>query len=109
MVDIKNTLEEQGWKLERESGTAFFFNHAPWIAPKAYLHVVFRGASPSALSEVGDLMDLPQSWKEILSIHNGAILYSGAMSVYGAHASGAVLNRSDLFEQLPFSIVGENR
>jgi len=109
MVDIKRVLEEQGWKLERESGTAFFFNFAPWIAPKAYLHIVFREADPSALNEVADPMRLPQSWQHTLSIQNGAILYSGAMKIYGVHASGSLLNRSDVFERLPFSIVGENR
>jgi hypothetical protein len=109
MVDIKKALEGQGWKLERESGTAFFYNFAPWVAPKAYLHIIFKGASASALSEVGNLMRLPQSWRETLLLQNGAVIFSGAMSVYGLHASGALLNRKDVFEGLPFSIVAENR
>ncbi len=108
-VDIKKILKDQGWKLERESGTAFFFNHAPWIAPKAYLHIVFKGAAPSALNDVGDLLHLPDSWRQMLAIQNGAILFSGSLSVYGVHASGALLNRRDVFEQLPYSIISENR
>ena len=108
-VDLKKALEDQGWKVERESGTALFYNFAPWIAPQAYLHIVFKGADHTALSEVGDLIGLPENWRETLSVQNGAILFSGAMSVYGVHAHGTLLNRMDVFERLPFSIVNENR
>lgn len=109
MVDIRTILEEQGWKIERESGTAFFYNFAPWIAPKAYLHIVFRGANASDLAEVGKYISLPKTWMDVLSQQNGAILFSGAMSIYGVHVPGTLLDRSNFFEQLPFSIVSENR
>jgi hypothetical protein len=108
-LEIKAILEAQGWRMERESGTAFFYNFAPWIAPKAYLHIVFREAATDALGEIGDLLDIPQSWRDTLSRQNGAILFSGALSVYGVHASGTLLNRKDVFERLPFSILDENR
>jgi hypothetical protein len=109
MVDIKGILKDQGWKIERESGTAFYFNFAPWVAPKAYLHTVFREADAPVLQEIGDELRLPQSWSDTLSQQNGAILFSGAMSVFGVYAPGTLLNRTDVFEQLPFSILSENR
>lgn len=93
-----------------ESDTAFFYNSAPWIAPKAYLHIVFRGASTDALDEVGrGQMRLPQSWLDTLTRQNGASLFSGAMDIYGLHSPGTLLNRSNIFEPLPFNVQSEAR
>jgi hypothetical protein len=109
MLDLRVLLESQGWTLERESKTAFFYNFAPWIAPKAYLHIVFKGADPSALEHLGETLQIPQNWLDHLAIQNGAILYSGALATYGVHTPGALLNRTDVFNRLPFSLVNENR
>lgn len=108
-LNIREILEAQGWKLERESSTAYFYNHAPWVAPFAYLHIVFKGAERGALNTIGDMLQIPESWRNVLSIQNGAILFSGAISFYGVHAPGTLLNRTDLFNRLPFSIEAENR
>lgn len=101
-------LTSQGWSLERESDTASFYNHAPWVAPQAYLHIVFKPASDAALSENGRLLPLPEIWQAQLALANGAMLYSGAMSIYGVVDSHALLNRTDLFNQQPFRIALEN-
>ena len=75
-----------------------------------YLHIVFKGGDSKVLDAVGDqLMRLPRSWLEALSVQNGSILFSGAMSLYGANSPTALLNRIDVFERLPFSIVDVNR
>jgi hypothetical protein len=108
-MNLTIALESQGWTVERESTTAYFYNRATWVAPMAYLHILFKGAQAEVLNEVGDLMDLPQMWRDVLSIQNGAILYSGAISLYGANSATALLNRRDVFEQSPFSLVNENR
>lgn len=108
-LNIREILEEQGWKMEHESATGFFYNHAPWVAPLAYLHIVFKGAEDTALRIVGEALGLPESWRNVLAIQNGAILFSGAISLYGVHAPGALLNRTDPFKRLPFSIESENR
>lgn len=110
MFDLKGILEAQGWSIERESGTALFYNFAPWIAPKAYLHIVFKGASPEALDEVGRRgLRLPENWLDALSLQNGAMLFSGAMSIFGLHNPGALLNRTNIYERLPFNIVSESQ
>jgi hypothetical protein len=110
VIDLSKILEAQGWRVERESGTAFFYNFAPWIAPKAFLHIVFRGASTEALDDVGRReMRLPESWLETLAQQNGASLFSGAMDIYGLHTPGAGLNRTDIFQPLPFNIASESR
>jgi len=108
-LDIRKILKDQGWKLEHESSTAYFYNHVPWVAPQAYLHIVFKGADRYGLREVGDKLGLPEGWRNVLEIQNGAILFSGSISLYGVHAPGAFLNRSDFFNRMPFSIEGENR
>jgi hypothetical protein len=109
MLELKQILEEYGWTLERESGTAYFYNFAPWIAPNAYLHIVFKGANKHSLEVVGDEIQLPQGWRDTLATQNGAILYSGAISFFGVNFPTALMSRADVFEGPPFSIVDENR
>ena len=52
MFEPKVLLEAQGWRAERESSAAFFYNFAPWIAPEVYLHIVFKPANKEALNEM---------------------------------------------------------
>ena len=40
--------------------------------------------------------------------YGGAILFSGALSFYGLHAPGQLLNRQDPFSRLPFDIQDES-
>lgn len=109
MLQLKKALEVQGWRQERESSAASFYNLAPWIAPQAYLHIVFKPADKAVLNEVGTLMNLPHSWQDTLAEQNGAILYSNAINIFGIRSPTALLNRRDVFEMPPFSIVDENR
>jgi len=109
MIKIDSILDSQGWNVERKSGTAYFYNHTPWVAPLAYLHIVFKGSSKSALKENSFLFQLPSYWTDFLSAQNGAMLFSCALSIYGAIDSKALLNRRDYFERQPFSIASENR
>ena len=109
MLHLKAAVEAQGWRKERESSAASFYNLAPWIAPQAYVHIVFKPADKAALNEVGSLIRLPQSWRDTLAEQNGAILFSDAISIYGVRTPGALSDRRDVFEMPPFSIVDENR
>ena len=109
VLELKNALEAQGWRQERESSVACFYNFAPWIAPQAYLHVVFKPADRVTLGEIGSSLKLPQSWQDTLAAQNGAILYSDAISIFGVRSPTALLNRGDVFEMPPYSIVDENR
>jgi len=109
VMELKKALEAQGWRQERVSGAATFYNFAPWIAPQAHLHIVFKPADRATLNETGSLIELPQDWQDTLAVQNGAILYSNAISIYGVRASTALLNRIDVFEMPPYSIIDENR
>jgi hypothetical protein len=108
-LQLSGMLKSQGWKVERESGTAYFYNHAPWVAPLAYLHILFKGATKRALSDNSALLRLPKYWLEFLTVQNGAILFSGAFSIYGVKETGALLNRRDVFQRGPFLIESENK
>lgn len=109
MLELKKTLEAQGWRQEKESNAACFYNFSPWIAPQAYLHIVFKPADRVTLREISRIIKLPQSWQDTLAVQNGAILYSDAISIYGVRSPTALLNRRDAFELPPCSIVDENR
>jgi hypothetical protein len=95
-------------KDDRESSTAFFVTNVPWIAPVAYLHVIFKPIGRQVLEEAGRRLRMPIPLSELLKTQNGAILFSGALSIYGVHAPSQLLNRSDPFSRLPFNIEDEN-
>jgi hypothetical protein len=51
---------------------------------------------------------MPPTLIAFLEKQNGAILFSGALSIYGVHRAGQLLNRNDEFSRLPFNIETEN-
>lgn len=103
-----NLLSKFRPRDDRESETAFFLTSVPWVAPQAYLNIIFKAAPANALKISAEGLELPESFCELLRIQNGAILFSGALSIYGVHRRGQLLNRSDTFSRLPFNIEPEN-
>lgn len=93
---------------DRESEAAFFRTHVAWVAPEAYLNIVFKPAGRDALTDATRRLEIPTVFAEFLAKQNGAILLSGALSIYGIHRPGQPLNRSDTFSRLPFNIDLEN-
>ena len=51
---------------------------------------------------------MPSTLIAFFEKQNGAILFSGALHVYGVHPAGQLLNREDDFSRLPFNIETEN-
>lgn len=94
---------------DRESETAFFCTHVPQAGSLAYLNIVFKPAAADVLRRAAVKLRMPGVLAEFLSVQNGAILFLGALSIYGVHRSGQLLNRGDPFFDLPFSIEEENR
>lgn len=93
---------------DRESETALFLTHVPWVASQAYLNIVFKPAAIDTVRRVARSLELPHTFRNFLESQNGAILFSGALSIYGVHCPGQLLNRSDPFSRLPFDIELEN-
>lgn len=108
MIDLPRMLTKFRPLDDRETDTAFFHTHVPWVAPEAYLHIVFKPAAASALSAVGEKMKIPSPVLQLLAQHNGMKLFSGCLSVYGVVRQGQLLNRSDPFGLPPFNIEDEN-
>jgi len=108
-INLLHRLSRFECAFDRESETAFFIAHVPWVAPEAYFHIVFKPAPSVALADLSSRLRLPKSVVDFLGTQNGAHLFSGAFSVYGVHAPGQLLRRSDPFSLPPFNIEGEDR
>jgi hypothetical protein len=93
---------------DRESEAAFFLTNVPWVAPQAYLNIIFKPAPTDALNHVKTALALPASFCELLGSQNGAIMFSGALCIYGVHKPRQLLDRSNPFALPPFDIELEN-
>jgi hypothetical protein len=93
---------------DRESDIAYFRTHVPWIGSLAYLHIIFKPAPEDVLADAARRLRMPVPLIEFLARQNGAILFSGALSVDGVHRTGQLLNREDPFSLPPYNIENEN-
>lgn len=101
---LLDLLSQFGEANNRQSDGAYFCTHVPWVAPLAYLNVIFKPAPEKILIEAIRRLCIPPAFSEFLAIQNGAILFSGALSIYGAVQPGQLLNRSEPFSLPPFSL-----
>lgn len=112
LIDIRRLLPDFSAKNNHESPAGFFSGFflcaTPWLAPLAYLHIVFKPIADTLRKSLTARLELPSSLNSFFSQQNGAI-FSGALSFYGLHAPGQLLNREDPFARLPFDIHNENQ
>jgi hypothetical protein len=94
-IDLLKLLPRSASEGDRESRTAFFLTHVPWVAPLAYLHVVFKPIEQRLLQSAIVGLEMPSAHISLFERQNGASLFSGAMSIYGVHPSGQLLHRED--------------
>lgn len=106
-IDVRELLRISKQHDNVETQFAFFNTRLPWIGPAAFLHIVFRPAPPDALQAAQSCLNLPRVVRDFLATQNGAVLFAGALSIYGVHRSGQLLNRDGLPE-VPFNIEEEN-
>jgi hypothetical protein len=103
------SILEQLTKFRRnedvESRTAFFRTLVPWVAPKAYLNIVFK---PCLEIHESSKRKFPEGFLEFLRFQNGAILFSGTLAIYGFVKPGTLLERGDIFSRLPFDVEDVN-
>ena len=79
-----------------------------WVAPEAFLNIVYKPAPPELLSRVAGKWQFPLTVVDFLGQQNGAMLFSGSLNLYGVVEPGTLLNRQDLSSRLPFNIEDEN-
>jgi hypothetical protein len=108
-MDLLKALSHFQVANDRENDSALYRTHVPWVGPLAYLNILFKGAPEEVLLVVARSLKMPMALVEFLRRHNGVILFSGALSVYGVHGPGQLLYREDPFFDLPFNIELENR
>jgi hypothetical protein len=108
-IEILHLLSQFDSTNDRITEDAYLRTPVPWIGPHAYLNVVFKPAPNDALFEVAQKLRMPVCVLQFLQIHNGVVLFSGALSVYGVHRPGQLLQRDDPSFALPFNIELENR
>jgi hypothetical protein len=108
-VDLVNLVSQFRPSDDRENANACFMTRVPWVAPEAYLNIVYKPAPARLLSEVAERWAFPSVVAEFLSRQNGAMLFSGSLNLYGVVGSGRLLNREDRFSLPPFNIERENK
>ena len=86
-----------------------FKTNVPWVAPKAYLHILFPPAPADVLQQRTTELRIPNPLIEFYSQWNGALLFTGTLAIYGLLADGYVLNREDWRCRLPFDLVSETQ
>jgi hypothetical protein len=93
---------------DKDNANASFRTLVPWVAPEAYLNIIYKPAPPAFLSTVAAKWSFPPAVVDFFSKQNGANLFSGALSLYGVVEPGRLLNRRDPFSLPPFNIEDEN-
>jgi hypothetical protein len=109
LIDIRRLLPDFSTENNHESPAGFFLCATPWVAPLAYLHIVFRPITDTLLKSWTAQLGLPLPLNLFFRQQNGAILFSGALTFYGLHAPAQLLSREDPFAQLPFDIQNEGQ
>ena len=107
-IDLTSLIARFRPRDDREGAFAVFRTRTPWVAPYAYFNILFRPAPEQLLADMTRELDFPTSVEELLRVHNGAILLGGNVALYGVVAARQLVNRSDPFGRLPFSIASEN-
>ena len=108
-IDILKLLAKFRPNDDVENELAYFRTCVPWVAPKAYLNIVFKGAPEQALRDVADKLRIPNVICDFLKKYNGAILFGGSPALFGVRLPGQLVNRKDPYCRSPFNIESENR
>jgi hypothetical protein len=94
---------------DQENANASFRTRVPWVAPEAYLNIIYKPAPAKLLSDVAEKHSFPSVVVDFLERQNGAMLLSGSLNLYGVVEPGRILNREDRFSLPPFNIELENK
>ncbi len=108
-IDLLSLISQFRPADDRENANACFMTRVPWVALEAYLNIVYKPAPAGLLSEVAEKWAFPSVVVDFLSRQNGAMLFSGALNLYGVVEPGRLLNREDRFSLPPFNIERENK
>jgi hypothetical protein len=108
-IDLLSLVSDFRRFDDEENANATFRTRLPWVAPEAYLNIVFKPAPANLLSEVAERWSFPSAVVDFLRRQNGAMLFSGSLNLYGVVEPKRLLNREDHFSLPPFNIERENK
>lgn len=104
-IDLLEALANFQVVGDWENEVAYFRTQ---VAPEMYLNVVYKSAEQVALSDAARRLNFPGLFVEFLAKQNGAHLFAGALSIYGIHRRGQLLNRMTPFLLPPYNIADAN-
>ncbi|MDP9112609.1 MAG: hypothetical protein M3O20_02885 [Acidobacteriota bacterium] len=107
-VDLLELISDIPPLGDVETSAGCFRTLVPWVAPEAFLNIVFKPAPQELLSRLAEKWRFPLTVVDVLVQQNGAMLFSGSLNLYGVVESDTVLNRQDRFSLPPFNIDNEN-
>jgi hypothetical protein len=108
-IDLLSLLSNFRRFDDQENANASYRTRVPWVAPEAYLNIIYKPAPAKLLSEEAEKYSFPSVVVDFLSHQNGAMLFSGSLNLYGVVEQGRFLNREDRFSLPPFNIERENK
>jgi hypothetical protein len=108
MIDLLSLTSHFKPLNDHESEAAWFRTLLPWVGPEAYLNVIHKPAPPGLLFNVAQRWHFPEEIVDFLEHQNGAMLFCGALNLYGVVEPARLLNREDTFSLPPFNIEDEN-
>jgi hypothetical protein len=108
VVNLLLAVREFGLVGELETEHAFLVKHVPAIAPEAYLHVILKPVSEALLIRAKINLDLPSSVLDFLRVQNGAILFSGALNIFGL-CDSTLLERDRRYFVVPYDLHTANQ
>src|SRR5579885_3520858 len=88
----------------RESKGAFLLTPTPWVAPLAVLHTIFKPQPLDVIQSASEALELPRHLTDFFAVQNGAVLFNGALAIFGVHAEGQLLFRDDPEFDMPYNI-----
>jgi hypothetical protein len=108
-IDILGLLTKFRSIDDRDFEGVVYKTHTPQVAPLAYHTVVFKPAAPELRERRAVQLSMPLSLRALYETCNGAVLFGGALRVFGLRPDDYQLDREDwLRKALPIDIVGVN-
>lgn len=86
-----------------------FKTNVSWVAPKAYLHILFPAVPADLLRQRTEELNISAPLREFYSQWNGASLFAGTLDIFGLLPEKYLLNRSDWRCRIPFNLITESK
>jgi len=87
-----------------ESKTAIFKTRVPWVAPLAYLNILFKPCPEQLLIKRSEELSIPTSLADFYRSYNGMNLFADFVRIWGLRPDFYQLDRMNWREPAPYDI-----